>query len=80
MIQPRSHADRPVEDHKHLVRERWNSFMRGEFDPWSIPPHTPRGEARMIAAMEYAAYQLGEINQRLARLTDLTEELRDDRR
>ena len=73
-------SQRPVEDRKHLVRERWNSFMRGEFDPWNLPPHTPRGEDRMIAAVEYAAYQLGEINQRLARLIDLTEELRDDRR
>jgi hypothetical protein len=68
-----------IEEHKRAVRDRWNTFMRGEFDPWSIPAHTPRGEARMIAAMEYAAYQLGEINQRLARLMDLTEELRNDR-
>jgi hypothetical protein len=70
----------PAEEHKRTVREQWNRYMRGEFDPWAIPMHTPRGEDRMIAAMEYAAYQLGEINQRLARLMDLTEELRDDAR
>ncbi len=67
--------NRPVEDHTYVVRERWSRFMRGEFDPWAIPLHTPRGEDRMIAAMEYAAFQLGEINQRLARIVDLTEEV-----
>ncbi len=44
--------------------------------PGAFPPHTPRAEDRMLAAMEYAAYQLGEINQRLARIVDVTEEVR----
>jgi len=69
-----------AEQHRINVRDRWNSFMRGDFDPWAIPPHTPRGEDRMIAAMEYAAFQLGEINQRLAYLVNLTQELRNDDR
>ena len=68
-------TDPTAEQHRITVRDRWNSFMRGDFDPWAIPPHTPRGEDRMIAAMEYAAFQLGEINQRLARIVDLTEEV-----
>jgi hypothetical protein len=75
-----SNTNRPVEEHKRAVRDRWNRYMRGEFDPWNLPPHTPRADDRMLAAMEYCAYQLGEINQQLGRLMDLTEELRDDRR
>jgi hypothetical protein len=70
---------RPVEDHKRVVRERWNRYMRGDFDPWNLPPHTPRADDRMLAAMEYCAYQLGEINQQLAYLVNLTQELRDGR-
>jgi len=65
-----------LEEHRRAVREHWNRSMRGDFDPWSIPAHTPRAEERMLAAMEYAAYQLGEINQRLARIIDVTEEVR----
>jgi len=75
-----SNRSEPIEDHIRTVRERWHSRMRGEFDPWNVPPHTPRGQARMIAAMEYAAFQLGEINQRLAYLVDLTESVRRDER
>jgi len=71
-----SNTNAPVEEHTRTVRDRWNEFMRGEFDPWSIPPHTPRAEDRMVAAMEYAAFQLGEINQRLAYLIELTDEVR----
>jgi hypothetical protein len=74
-----SNTNRPVEEHKRLVRDRWNRYMRGDFDPWNLPPHTPRADARMLAAMEYCAYQLGEINQQLGRLMDLTEELRSGR-
>jgi hypothetical protein len=70
-----SSTKRPVEEHKRAVREHWNRCMRGDFDPWAIPAHTPRAEDRMLAAMEYAAFQLGEINQRLARIVDLTEEV-----
>jgi len=69
-----------TEHHRRAIRDRWNTFMRGEFDPWSLPLHTPRADDRMLAAMEYAAYQLGEINQRLAQLMDLTEELRNGQR
>lgn len=75
-----SDRDRPIEEHKRAARERWYAQMRGEFDPWNLPPHFPRPEDRMVAAMEYAAFQLGEINQRLARLMELTERVRDDRR
>lgn len=75
-----SNTSRPIEDHKRAVRERWNAYMRGAFDPWNLPPHTPRAEDRMLAAMEYTAFQLGEINQRLARLMELTESVRRDRR
>ena len=63
----------PVEDHKRAVAESWRRFMSGNFDPWSIPPHLPRGEDRMVAAMEYSAYQLGEINQKLSLLIELAE-------
>jgi hypothetical protein len=75
-----SNTNRPVEEHSRSVRDRWNRYMRGEFDPWNLPPHTPRADDRMLAAMEYCAYQLGEINQQLGRLMDLTDELRDGRR
>jgi hypothetical protein len=69
-----------LEEHLRNARERWYQRMQGEFDPWNLPLYTPRAEARMVCALEYAAFQLGEINQRLARLTALTEEIHRDRR
>jgi hypothetical protein len=75
-----SDSNAPIEEHARMVRERWYHFMQGEFDARSLPPHTPRAEDRMVAAMEFAAYQLGEINQRLAYLVNLTQELRNDGR
>lgn len=62
----------PLEDHKQAVAESWRRFMNGNFDPWSLPAHIPRSEDRMAAAMEYAAYQLGEINHKLTVLIELT--------
>jgi hypothetical protein len=68
-----------LEEHKRIVRHRWSRYMNGGFDPWTMPAHMPRAQDRMVAAMEFAAFQLGEINQRLARLMELTEEVRNDR-
>ena len=58
---------------ERISYERWQSYMEGDFDPRYMPKHTPRADDRMVAAMEYAAYQLGQINQRLGRLMELTE-------
>lgn len=69
-----SNDDGLLEEQLRAIRESWKSRMRGPFEPWSLPAHTQRGQARMVAAMEYAAFQLGEINRRLARLVALTEE------
>jgi hypothetical protein len=69
-----SDDDELLEEQLRSIRDRWKSRMRAPFEPWSLPAHTQRGQARMVAAMEYAAFQLGEINRRLARLVALTEE------
>jgi hypothetical protein len=66
-----------LDDHRRDLSERWYRFMQdGVFDARSLPPHTPRAEDRMVAAMEFTAFQLGEINQRLAQLIELTNDLR----
>lgn len=68
-----------IEEQRRVVRESLNGHVYRGFDPRSMPGHTPRAEGRMVAAMEFAAYQLGEINQRLAQLMELTEDVSRDR-
>ena len=58
---------------RRISYERWQAYMEADFDPSNVPRSTPCAEHRMVAAMEYAAYQLGQINQRLGRLMELTE-------
>jgi hypothetical protein len=66
-----------LDDHRRDLRERWYRFMQdGVFDSKSLPLHTPRAEDRLVAAMEFSAFQLGEINRRLAQLIELTEDVR----
>jgi len=64
-------TDEVIED--RITHERWQTYMEVDFDPRCVPKHMPRAEDRMVVALEYAAYQLGQINQRLGRLMELTE-------
>ena len=58
---------------ERISYEHWQTYMEVDFDPRHVPRSTPCAEHRMVAAMEYAAYQLGQINHRLGRLMELTE-------
>ena len=70
-------SDSTLADQRRELRERWYRFMQeGTFDARSLPPHFARGDDRIVAAMEFAAFQLGEINQRLAQLIEMTDDLR----
>jgi hypothetical protein len=45
--------------------ERWKAFMDQDFDPGHTPGATPATEQRIANALEYIAYQLGQINRKL---------------
>ncbi len=47
------------------TRAEWEAYMHMDFDPTMIRKHTSRPDDRMVAAVEYAAYQLGQINRKL---------------
>jgi hypothetical protein len=46
-----------------------------DFDPGHTPERTPNADARLAAAVEYAAFQLGQINRKLDSLTAAVERL-----
>jgi hypothetical protein len=47
------------------LADRRKAMMEGDFNPGYTPEHTPSPEARLATAVEYAAYQLGQINRKL---------------
>ena len=42
--------------------------MEADFNPGHTPEHMPAPEHRLATAVEYAAYQLGQINRKLDKL------------
>jgi hypothetical protein len=46
-------------------------IMEADFDPFITREHVPKAEDRIASAVEYAAYQLGQMNRNLAKLVDL---------
>ena len=63
--------DPRLAERNKAIRESWKQHMETDFDPQYLPEHTPKAEDRMIKAVEYAAYQLGQINRRLGTLIEL---------
>lgn len=55
--------------------ERRKALYEADFQPQHAPDRTPPPDARLAAAAEYAAYQLGQINRKLDRLIAATETL-----
>lgn len=51
--------------------ERRNSYMEGDFDPGHSPTSLPPPDVRVAAALEYAAYQLGQINKKMSTLIEV---------
>jgi hypothetical protein len=60
-----------MEERNKLIAERRKQMMEGNFNPGYTPEHTPAPEIRMVNAAEYAAYQLGQINQSLKEIARL---------
>lgn len=52
-----------------VTHERWKRRMESDFSPGSAD-HALAPEHRMLNAVEYAAYQLGQISRNLARIAD----------
>jgi len=52
-----------------LGAARWKEMMEKDFDLYYTPGiNSPSPEMRTATAMQYAAYQLGQINQKLDRI------------
>jgi len=47
--------------------------MESDFNPAYVPENMPGFDTRIINAVEYSAYQLGQINRTLTRLVDILE-------
>jgi hypothetical protein len=55
------------------IRERYRAFFGNEFMPHIRHEQMPGAEDRMAYAAEFAAHQLGQINEKLGRLVELME-------
>jgi hypothetical protein len=52
-----------------IAAARWKEMMEKDFDLYYTPGiNSPSPEMRTATAMEYAAYQLGQINHKLDRI------------
>ncbi|HLN37631.1 MAG TPA: hypothetical protein VK337_07600 [Xanthobacteraceae bacterium] len=57
------------------ISERRKALYRADFEPQHLPDKAPPPDARLAAAGEYAAFQLGQINHKLDRLIAAVERL-----
>jgi hypothetical protein len=57
-----------MNERNKAIAERRKAMMEGDFNPGYTPEHTPPAEARMVNAVEYAAYQLGQMNRTLQQI------------
>ena len=62
-----------IDAHELQARAQWQAYMHSDLDPTMIRKRTSRSEDRMVAAVEYAAFQLGQINRKLERFMELVE-------
>ena len=60
-------------DHDSKVRTRYDDFFGKDFMPLIRHEQTQGAEERIAYATEFAAFQLGQIDKRLARLIELME-------
>jgi hypothetical protein len=57
-----------IEERNRAISEQRKTRYQSDFDPGHTPERTPPADARLAAAAEYAAFQLGQINRKLDRL------------
>lgn len=55
------------------IRDRYRAFFASAFMPNVRHEQMPGADERVAYAAEYAAYQLGQINEKLGRLVELME-------
>ncbi len=60
-------------DRDKALAAHWKSRMETDFIPGYTPERTPPNDTRIVNAVEYAAYQLGQMNRNLARLVEVLE-------
>jgi hypothetical protein len=61
------------EMNREVIRERVRDHMEADFLPEPSPDTLSQLDRRMVNAVEYAAYHLGAIDKKLARLIALLE-------
>ena len=53
-----------------IIHEPWRARMENDFAPHHTPEQTPDPSVRLAVAAEYAAFQLGQINRKLATMIE----------
>ena len=64
-----------IEQRNKAIQEQRKAGYEADFDPGLTPEQMISPEARLAAAAEYAAFQLGQINRKLDRLIVAAERL-----
>ena len=59
------------------IRTRYDAFFGADFKPLILLEQTQGADARLAYAVEFAAFQLGQIDKKLGRLIDLMEQGRN---
>lgn len=57
-----------MNERNRLLDERQRQFYAADFDPKHRPEAMPQPEIRIATALEYIAFQLGQINRKLDKL------------
>jgi hypothetical protein len=60
-----------MEPDEKIRGDRHKAYMEGDFNPPYLPTNMPAADLRLANAAEYAAYQLGQINQNLKTIVRL---------
>jgi len=64
-----------IEERNRHIAEQRRAFYSADFNPHHTPENMPPPDARLAAAAEYAAFQLGQINRKLDRFIAAAERL-----
>jgi hypothetical protein len=64
-----------IEERNKAIRAQRKTAYEADFDPGLTPERSPTPDVRLAAAIEYAAFQIGQINRKLDRLTAAVERL-----
>ena len=67
-------SDTPARESSTPIRDRYDSFFLGDFQPLLRQDQQQGAQERSAYADEYAAFQLWQINKRLGRLIELLEQ------